>query len=405
MAGTWLGKGSEKKVDGVGIKTGKQISSSAVMLAVASLAFFFMGFSDVLKGSAVAEMVGTLGVDYALGGSILGITYFGFFAGTLSSVSLLKRFAVARLLVIAVATTALGVILFGFANHVSVILFATFLTGGGCGLIDVSANLTVRLAARPEQVGRELNRLAFFHGFGSIVSPLFAAMVLNLYSDWHMIYRVAAILLVAATFAVSKGVSSSNISTRIPYEKDDRLVLNLQVVLLGGFLFWYMTLETGIAGWLVAYARQAVGLSDRVATSYLSLFFIMLTIGRFLGSWYVDKVGLLRTIVIHVVALLVITTVSALFPRAHILLPLSGFLMAPLFPTTVALLVNELGTVGLRTTGIFFSIAGLGGLFGPWIIGMVSRAFSLRFGFGLLAIFATCFLCLTLIYRVKRKVV
>ena len=48
MAGTWLGKGSEKKVDGVGIKTGKQISSSAVMLAVASLAFFFMGFSDLV---------------------------------------------------------------------------------------------------------------------------------------------------------------------------------------------------------------------------------------------------------------------------------------------------------------------------------------------------------------------
>jgi fucose permease len=77
--------------------------------------------------------------------------------------------------------------------------------------------------------------------------------------------------------------------------------------------------------------------------------------------------------------------------------------MAPLFPTTVALLVGDLGMVGLRTTGVFFSIAGLGGLFGPWLIGLISRELSLRFGFGVLPIFALVFLVLTIIYGLQKR--
>jgi fucose permease len=129
----------------------------------------------------------------------------------------------------------------------------------------------------------------------------------------------------------------------------------------------------------------------------------MLTIGRFLSSRYVDRLGFLRTIILHVLAVSVMVGIPTIFVDAHVLLPLAGLFMAPLFPTTVALLVEDLGMVGLRTTGIFFSIAGLGGLFGPWLIGFISREFSIRAGFVMLPLFACIFLVFTLIYSARKR--
>jgi fucose permease len=364
---------------------------------------FIMGFSDVLKGSAVAEMVSSLQVDYALGGIILGITYFGFFVGTLATVPLLKKIPVAKMLSASVVITALGVLLFGFASSSMLILFATFLTGMGCGLIDVSANLSTRIAASPDRVGRELNQVAFFHGVGAILAPLFATMVLGYFTSWQYIYRLAAIVLVVSVFIVSRGVSRSGLDDRVVYEPNQKFVWTWQFVVLGGFLFWYMTLEAGISGWLVAYVRQEAALSEKLSNTYLSLFFIMLTIGRFLSSRYVDRIGLLKTIIIHVLAVLIMVSLPLLFVQAHFLLPLSGLFMAPLFPTTVALLVDDLGMVGLRTTGAFFSIAGLGGLAGPWLIGYISREVSLRIGFGILPLFALAFIVFTIIYLLQKR--
>lgn len=362
-----------------------------------------MGFSDVLKGSAVAEMVSFLHVDYALGGMILGITYLGFFAGTLVTVPLLKQLPVVMMLEISVVTTAIGVGLFGFASNPPLILVATFITGMGCGLIDVSANLSVRIAASPNRVGRELNQLAFFHGIGAILAPLFATLVLGYFSHWHYMYRFAALVLVISLFFVFRGVAQSGLGHEKVYDQSHTFTWNRQFLVLGGFLFWYMTLEAGIAGWLVAYVRNEASLSKELSNTYLSLFFIMLTIGRFLSSRYVDRLGFLRTIILHVLAVSVMVGIPTIFVDAHVLLPLAGLFMAPLFPTTVALLVEDLGMVGLRTTGIFFSIAGLGGLFGPWLIGFISREFSIRAGFVMLPLFACIFLVFTLIYSARKR--
>ena len=376
----------------------------ATLILISSLSMFLMGFSDVLKGSAVAEMVSFLQIDYALGGMILGITYFGFFVGTLVSVPLLKKVPVAKLLIGSVVVTALGVLLFGFAFHSLIILLSTFLTGMGCGLIDVAANLSVKIAATPERMGSELNQLAFFHGIGAIIAPVFATLVLGFFPQWHNIYRFASIVLVISVFIVTRGVMKSGFQTAVIYDRDWKFSWTWQFAILGGFLFWYMTLEAGIAGWLVAYVRQEAGLSENMSNTYLSLFFIMLTVGRFLSSRYVDRMGLLRTVFLHVLAVMILVLVSSLFVGAHGVLPLVGLFMAPLFPTTVALLVEDLGMVGLRTTGVFFSIAGLGGLFGPWMIGIVARSFSLRAGFMLLPLFACIFIIFAIVYgRIKRR--
>lgn len=382
----------------------KKSSSFNKLIVAASLAFFLFGFSDILKGSAVAEMIESFGASYTLGGAILGCTYAGFFTGTLSSVRLLRKYPVAKLLIAAIIFTTGGIFLFGCAATTAGIFIATFITGLGCGLIDVTANLVVRMATSENHMGRALNQLSFFHGFGAIVSPLFASIIMRFYADWHFMYRFAFLLLMVLMVWIIRNVMKSDFAFRMIYEPTEtKKPWEPQAFILSGFLFWYMTIEAGISGWLVAYARQTIGLPQAIASTYLSLFFIMLTLGRLISSHYVDRLGLLRAITLNVSVVFILISSAIVFPNMHIALPLTGLCMAPLFPTTVAILVQTLGASQLQTTGIFFSIAGLGGVIGPWIIGLVARNYSLRAGISLLSVFSICFLGMILIYSIERR--
>ena len=209
-------------------------------------------------------------------------------------------------------------------------------------------------------------------------------------ASWRFVYVYAAIFcsLLAAVIIFLTG------RKRKAEETENRTFAKLkvgpQVVLLGIILFFYMTLEAGISGWIVEYGRAVSGLNEASSLFYLSLFFILLTAGRFLSSFYVDKFGLNRSIMFNFVMVLLLVAGGTMYRNLTILIPVSGLFMAPIFPTTVALISNQLKSSNIRIMGIFFSIAGIGGVFGPWMIGLLAKGFSLQTGFALLMIFAIC---------------
>lgn len=380
------------------MKQQKGLRAFPVIFASA-LAMLAFGFTDIIKGSVVDAIIDQAQLGYSFGGLMLGITYFGFFVGTLLSVLLVKRFSVANLLSVSVATMAIGTLIFALAQSGVQIIIAALVTGAGCGLIDVHANLLGRLSSTEETVGRTLNRISFFHGVGAILAPLFAVAVMLAFHRWQSVYWGVFLILAVAVVIVLFAVKISGYGSVSLTIESERLPFSRNLLLLGLFLFFYMSLEAGISGWLVSYLIALDRYTYELSHTMLSLFFIMLTIGRFLSSLYVDKVGLERTIILHILGSLGVLLLGTLIQPLAILLPLMGLMLAPLFPTTTALISRELGDVGLHIMGLFFAIGGLGGLFGPYVIGIVASSASLLTGFQLLILFAGVYLGLTLLYR------
>ena len=60
----------------------------------------------------------------------------------------------------------------------------------------------------------------------------------------------------------------------------------------------YVALEIGMAAWMVEFLQKTRGQSVAASTMALSLLFLMVTVGRLLGSFLVDRVGLLRSILL-----------------------------------------------------------------------------------------------------------
>ncbi|MDC7227739.1 MAG: MFS transporter [Spirochaetales bacterium] len=370
--------------------SGRHIRSSTIGLAAAAfISFFIFGFSDVLKGTAIPEIISTTSIGYGGGGALIGFTYFGFFAGTLGSVLLLKKYPAPKLLIFAAVSACAGLWLFSIAAVPAMMFASAFLIGIGGGLIDVTANLTIRMTADSSRIGHRLNQLAFFHGFGAILSPLFAGIVLSLTAQWRRIYFFAALLTVLLVIVIFVLIRKADIR-QLKEETPEKLTIHPGVILLGGALFFYMTLEAGISGWMVEYGKNSVGIGEREALFYLSLFFILLTAGRLLSSFYVDRFGLYRSILLNFIVIFVFVAGGVTFKFLFVLIPCSGLFMAPIFPTTVALISNELDSSNIRILGFFFAIAGLGGIFGPWMIGLLAAEFSLQTGLTLLMAFTVC---------------
>jgi fucose permease len=60
---------------------------------------------------------------------------------------------------------------------------------------------------------------------------------------------------------------------------------------------------------------------------------------------------------------------------------LTGFGLAPFFPTTVALFPQYFGSAANKIAPLMFALGGCGGAFLPWIVGVISTRFgNLRFG-------------------------
>jgi fucose permease len=65
-----------------------------------------------------------------------------------------------------------------------------------------------------------------------------------------------------------------------------------------------------------------------------------------------------------------------------VVLPLAGFFLSIIFPTLTAA-VSDLHTENMASIlGLLFTFAGVGGMFGPWLIGLVGDVMGLNVGFG-----------------------
>jgi FHS family glucose/mannose:H+ symporter-like MFS transporter len=150
----------------------------------------------------------------------------------------------------------------------------------------------------------------------------------------------------------------------------------------------YVAAEIGIGTWLVEFLQQAKSQSVMLSSLFLALFFGTITVGRFLGSFLVEKIGYLNVMISASVASIVCIGIGTFTPPAlAFFLPLTGLFFSIMFPTVTAA-VSDLHKENIGTIrGLLFTFAGVGGMLGPWLIGLVSDWMGLTWGFSVLLVF------------------
>ena len=366
----------------------KSYSKSTIWLLTIGtfFAFFVFGFSDNLKGPVLPALLQDLKFNYSLGGTILLGAYLGFMAATLSTGLLADVAGQKAVLLLAGVSLAIGVTGFSLLSSPIFLAISMSFLGFGLGSLELGCNaLIVELHSTDK--GRYLNLMAVLHGLGSMIAPLYAGWLLAGNVSWRNVYRWDLILigLLIIYFSIIR-------FPKIDRAKSEKL--NLKHVGKTAFtpkMLWYyalitiyVSIELGIASWLVEFLQKERGFSIPQSTQALSIFFGLMMLGRFVGSFFVEKIGYLKSIL--GASLCASACVAlALFGSAQLsfLLPISGFFLSIIFPNITAAASDDNKENVNTILGMLFTFAGLGGVIGPWLVGIASDIGGIKFGFSL----------------------
>ncbi len=354
-------------------------------------AFFIFGFVDNLKGPTFPNLLDELQFNYAQGGGILLGAYLGFVVATLLAGPLSDWAGNRTILIIAGLLITGGILGFSRANTYPLLFASMLLLGMGTGSIEVGGNGLI-VGLHPQAQGRYLNLLATFHGFGSLLVPLYAAWLLDAGVSWRQVfqYSIPLVLVLVLLLLLTPAPRTAKMASSSGFDWSTLRRTGFSATMIGFYvaIALYVATEIGIAAWIVEYLIQAKGIAQATAALYLSAFFGMIMIGRLVGSLLVDRIGYLRAIILAMIGAFVAILIAIVAPPAlAFCLPLSGLFLSIIFPTMTAavsrLHPHNTGTI----LGLLFTAAGLGGSLGPWSIGLASNAWGIGWGFALTLLF------------------
>jgi fucose permease len=213
----------------------------------------------------------------------------------------------------------------------------------GFGFWEISLNGTgVRIFTRKS--GLMLNLLHFFFGVGAICGPRFMGfMVTRMGLSWQQVYPIALvplfIMLVITLFIRYPGVEAAASGEKPSF-----------LAALKDPMVWFFGVILGIASsvegcsvaWSGLYLQDVYGLDPSIeGAAFVSAFFTLYTISRFSSGFVIEKVGYIRSIFVSSLIIIVLFIIAFSLGRTGIyLLPVTGFFIAIMWPTVLAISVG-----------------------------------------------------------------
>lgn len=217
-----------------------------------------------------------------------------------------------------------------------------------------------------------MNGLHVFFGLGAIIAPV---LFVRLFRHGGSLLLP---LLVFAVILLLPGVGL--IFLRSPEPEPSREITTSRngmrhlILLVGAFLFMYVGAEVSINGWIFTYSLK-MNMASEVSAAYLtSVFWIFITIGRLAIIPFYSYVRSRTILITNLIGGMAFVCLILFAPKNTAALWIgiagAGFFMGPVFPTTLSLLEERIGTTGRRTS-LFLVGASIGAMVFPWMVGQL----------------------------------
>lgn len=370
-------------------RNGKMYS---LLLALIYIAFISLGLPDSLLGSAWPVIHTDLNVSVSFMGIVSMVISGGTIVSSLLSDKLTRKLGTRIVTVVSVFLTAIALFGFSFATQFWMLILFAIPYGLGAGAIDAALNNYVAL----HYSSRHMSWLHCFWGVGTIVSPFVMGYALTT-STWHDGYRIVGFIQlgIALLLLVTLRIWKANPEKLETNAKSIGLLGALKIrgvpFLLIGF-FAYCAAEATAMYWASTYFVEVKNIATEQAAQFASLFYIGITVGRFLSGFIMNKLGDRKMIVIGT-CILTCGIASLLIPTESPAVSLVGFVViglgcAPIYPCIIHSTPHNFGAeYSGAIIGIQMASAYVGSTFIPPLFGLLGN----RIGFAILPFFLLVF--------------
>ena len=363
-----------------------------LLLALIYLAFISLGLPDSLLGSAWPQMHLVLGAQLSMEGIISMLISCGTVISSLFSEKIIYKFGTG--MISAVSTLLTAVALFGFSvsGNFYMLCFLAIPYGLGAGAIDAALNNYVAL----HFASRHMSWLHCFWGIGAAVGPYVMGVAMSLGKGWRggylaisVIQLVLTIVLFAALplWKINQEKNEESITEKKEPKKLKEIfkIKGVAFVLIAFFCYCAVEQTTGL--WASSYFVINRGLSNHTAASFVGLFYIGITGGRFLSGFIADKFGDKKMIRLGICGILIgvvflLIPANQLFSSYKMLkeifpligLGFVGFGCAPIYPSVIHATPDNFGKENSHAIiGIQIAFAYMGVIIMPALFGIISQ--------------------------------
>ncbi|HET9171123.1 MAG TPA: MFS transporter [Actinospica sp.] len=336
--------------------------------------FVLLGAISAYFGPSIPAFRARFGLSPSAAGLALSMYFGGACAGVVVGGTLHRRLRNGRLLLLSFLLMGAGSLGFALASTWPLALSASLLLGFGAGGMDYGLNqmFSVGFGRRSPAM---LSILNAHYGVGAVLGPLLISLLGG--HNYPYAFAGTSVLLVLVAFVlrrVGDGASAHEASAERGPEGTGaaRIVVPIIVAFLALYAL-QVAVETGVGAWEPTYL-QLFGRGADYAANATSVYWLMLTVGRFLVApltlrW--SEPTIVCVSCIGTTACLALAAIPALAPYA---LAGVGLFNAPVFPAGLPWLNRAVPGVRWAATGAILA-ANLGGVAAGPLLGLAIEVF------------------------------
>jgi fucose permease len=312
-----------------------------VLIFAAILAIFVYGMIAAMLGTILPDLSDRFRLTPAQNGTIAFSQALGLMIASLGVGPLLDTEGDKAGLILGLAFIAIALFWLPRSKGYRSIVFLLFLLGVGGGIVVTGANALVSGVSETHRA-TALNLVNLFFGLGGLATPFISA---NLFKrNWvRLCYTVASLTVVALAIQAAAKMPAPSGAAGFVLADAGPILGRPLLFLLGFFLFLYVSCEVGVWNWLPRHLI-AQGIPESRALNILSLGFALgLLVGRVGVSQILIQVPAVTVTLAASIAMAVTTFLMLRTSKpftAAVLVFIAGVAMAPVFPTTLAMVGN-----------------------------------------------------------------
>lgn len=382
---------------------------SVLLLIVIYFAYIGLGIPDSLFGAAWPVIYREFDLPVSASSLVTMLIYVGTIISSFSGAKVISKLGTAK--VGALSTVLTAVALFGFSKCDSLLMFClcALPLGIGAGSVDVAMNNYVALHYNNMQ----MNFLHCFYGVGVAISPYLMSYALSDNSNWRRGYLTMFVMqsVIALIMIISiplwKKVKTNSVNDiedkqkNLPFKE----IIKMPAVRSHVGVFMCSTgMESTCLIWGATFLTDGKGFSADRAAALVTLYFIGLTLGRFVSGLFANKISADKLVYIGqgvslLAIILMFITYNPYFAVAGLFTV--GFGNGSLFPNMTHLTPINFGQEMSRSIiGFQMGMSYIAIMLVPPIFGLIAQSISVN----LFPVYMTCLYTLMIICTVMLNI-
>ena len=360
------------------------------MLKCVLFTFFVSGAASQPLGSFIPFLRDAYGFRYDLSGILLSCQSAGNVITILITGFLPYYIGRRKTVLLTAGWMAVAYLIFVSGLGSPSLMVAAFLMTGLARGGNSNFSNTMVSTLPGETTVKGINLLHGCFAIGALLSPIVLVMITERWPDygWRIMAGLLAVLCICQIIVYLTMPVPDMAAGKKGVRSADRSFLKKRTFWMGtAMLFFYISTEYAIVGWLVTYFQDSGLLSDNAAQLMNSLFWLLMFIGRMIGASVVGRIPKEKLLLIDGFGLCAFFLLM-FFSRSAVPI-IIGIIGVGLFMATVYTCAFSFGSECVKGNDLGCSLmifaGSVGGIITPALVGLVAEKRGISAGMGLVA--------------------